>query len=84
MSQVQQLKTREGAVMTFTGQLTVLRSCLIRSLLATALAMAVCNIYVDDIIAALAYPAGKLYFIKPAEAFFIYFKVTLDAGGIYE
>lgn len=44
MSQVQQLKTREGAVMTLTGHLTVLRSCLIRSLLATALAMAVCNI----------------------------------------
>ena len=30
----------------------------------------------------LSAPAGKLYFMKPAEAFFIYFKVMLTAGAI--
>ena len=44
--------------------------------------MAVSYYFIDAIMAFVTAPAGKLYFIKPAEAFFIYFKVLLVSGLI--
>ena len=36
--------------------------------------------YIDDIMHYLTLPAGKLYYIQPAEAFFIYLKAAVFAG----
>lgn len=71
-----------AATMTLTGHLTELRKRLIWAIIATAAGMAVSNYFLDEIMYFLTAPAGKLYFIKPAEAFFIYFKVCLTAGAI--
>lgn len=72
----------DAATMTVTGHLTELRKRLIIAIIATAIGMAVSDYFLDEIMDFLTAPAGKLYFIKPAEAFFIYFKVCLTAGAI--
>ncbi|MCI1750335.1 MAG: twin-arginine translocase subunit TatC [Megasphaera cerevisiae] len=68
--------------MTLTGHLTELRRRLIWSIVITAAGMIVSQYFIDEIMYFLTSPAGKLYFIKPAEAFFIYFKVVLTSGAI--
>lgn len=71
-----------NGTMTVTGHLTELRHRIIISLIALVAGMAICQFYLDDIMYILTKPAGTLYFIKPAEAFFIYFKVALTSGAI--
>lgn len=39
--------------------------------------------FIDLIILFLTAPAGKLYFMRPAEAFVIYFKVAVMTGAIF-
>lgn len=70
------------AVMPLTGHLSELRRRLIISIVMLAVGMILSNFWLDEIMAFLSAPAGKLYFMKPAEAFFIYFKVMLTAGAI--
>ena len=70
------------AVMPLTGHLSELRRRLIISIAMLAVGMILSNFWLDEIMAFLSAPAGKLYFMKPAEAFFIYFKVMLTAGAI--
>ena len=68
--------------MPLTGHLSELRRRLIISIVMLAVGMILSNFWLDEIMAFLSAPAGKLYFMKPAEAFFIYFKVMLTAGAI--
>ena len=68
--------------MPLTGHLSELRRRLIISIAMLAVGMILSNFWLDEIMAFLSAPAGKLYFMKPAEAFFIYFKVMLTAGAI--
>ena len=70
------------AVMPLSGHLSELRRRLLISLVMLAIGMVISNVWLDEIMAFLTAPAGKLYFMKPAEAFFIYFKVMLTAGAI--
>lgn len=55
-----------------------------RRILYSLLAVAVCSIaaygFLDEIVAWLIEPAGKLYYMQPAEAFFVYAKVVVFAG----
>lgn len=73
--------TGEAEVMSFTGHLEVLRQCIIKVLLAAVAGMAVSYFLIDGMIGILTAPAGKLYYMRPAEAFFIYLKIGV-AGGI--
>ena len=59
------------AVMPLTGHLSELRRRLIISIAMLAVGMILSNFWLDEIMAFLSAPAGKLYFMKPAEAFFI-------------
>lgn len=68
--------------MTWIEHLDELRWRLVKSAAAVALGMAVCGLAVDPIMAFLTQPVDKLYFMKPAEAFFIYFKVIFCCGII--
>ena len=56
------------------------RKRLIICLVVVAIAALACYNYVEDIIALLSGPAGKLYFMNPSEVFFTYMEIALYAG----
>ena len=56
------------------------RKRLIICLVVVAIAALACYNYVDDIIALLSGPAGKLYFMNPSEVFFTYMEIALYTG----
>ena len=59
------------------------RKRLIICLVVVAIASLACYNYVDDIIALLSGPAGKLYFMNPSEVFFTYMEIALYAGILF-
>ena len=72
-------KTDE-AVLPLTGHLAEFRRRLIYCLAALALASGASYAYIEDIIAFISAPAGKLYFMQPAEVFFSYLQVAVCTG----
>ncbi len=73
----------EGGVdMSMLEHLTELRKRIIYSIVAIAIGTAVAYNFLDEIMLWLIEPAGKLYYMQPAEAFFVYVKVTLFSGFI--
>lgn len=80
ISQVYADDNTAAASMTFTEHLEELRARIFKILLAVCLGMAVSYLYIDEIVAIITSPAGKLYYLRPAEAFFIYLKVGVVAG----
>ena len=66
--------------MSLISHLEALRTCLIHSFIAVGLGAGVGYFFLDDIMHYLTLPAGKLYYMQPAEAFFTYLKVTVFAG----
>ena len=69
--------------MTILGHLTELRKRILYSLLAVAIGAAAAYNFLDEIMAFLLEPAGKLYYMQPAEAFFVYVKVTIFSGFLF-
>lgn len=59
------------------------RKRLIICLVVVTIAALACYNYVDDIIALLSGPAGKLYFMNPSEVFFTYMEIALYAGILF-
>lgn len=84
--QVQEAEAQESeaqaANMSILAHLTELRRRILYSMLAVAIGSAVAYVFLDKIMAWLVEPAGKLYYMQPAEAFFVYIKVTLFSGFI--
>ena len=72
-------KTNE-AVLPLTGHLEEFRRRLIYCLIALALASGASYAYIEDIIAFISAPAGKLYFMQPAEVFFSYLHTAVFTG----
>lgn len=68
--------------MSMTAHLEELRGRLLTCLLLVVIGMAVNYYFIDEIISFITAPVGKLYFIKPAEAFFMYFKI-LFIGAVF-
>lgn len=66
--------------MTLIEHLSELRSRLLKSLVALAVCTLLCWGFIDSIIGFLTAPASNLYYMRPAEAFFIYLKVALQPG----
>lgn len=66
--------------MSLVDHLTELRKRLIRMILAITLGTGVAYFFLDEIMHHLMKPAGKLYYMQPAEAFFVYLKVCIFAG----
>ena len=69
--------------MTLIDHLGELRRRLIRAILAAVVGMAVSGCFIDFIVAFITAPAGQLYYLRPAEAFFIYVKVAMVAGIVF-
>lgn len=66
--------------MTLTEHLGELRRRILHSLAALAAGTLVSSFYIDEIVAVLTAPATNLYYMRPAEAFFIYIKIALACG----
>lgn len=79
---LEQLRDEEKANMSLLGHLEELRSRIIKILVAAALGAGVAYLFLDQIVAFVTAPAGKLYYMRPAEAFFIYVKVALLSGAL--
>lgn len=76
----EQVSSQTEARMTVTEHLEELRSRIFKILGAALLGMAASYFYIDELVAFFTAPAGKLYYLRPAEAFFIYLKVGVVAG----
>lgn len=68
--------------MPLTAHLQELRSCVLKSLAALLAGSAVSLCFIQDIVCLLTSAAGSLYYMKPAEAFVIYMKLTVFCGLI--
>jgi len=70
----------DDGTMSLTAHLEELRSRIIKSLLAIAFGSCVAYLFLDEITAYLTLPVGKLYYMRPGEAFFTYLKIDIAAG----
>jgi len=66
--------------MTLLRHLEELRRRLIYAILAVGIGSCICYFFIEDIMHYLTLPAGRLYYMQPAEAFFTYLKVALFSG----
>ena len=77
---VQEAPPEDDGTMSLTAHLEELRSRIIKSLLAIAFGGCVAYFFLDEITNYLTLPVGKLYYMKPGEAFFTYLKIDIAAG----
>lgn len=68
--------------MTMLEHLSELRRRFLKCLAALAVCTGLCWGFIDAIVAFLTAPTVNLYYMRPAEAFFIYLKVALVAGTL--
>ncbi|HWR43358.1 twin-arginine translocase subunit TatC [Sporomusa sp.] len=66
--------------MSLIGHLEELRRRIIVMIAAIAVGSLICYFYAAEITGLITAPAGKLYYMNPAEAFFTYLKVSFFAG----
>jgi len=78
-SQAEEISEDDGT-MSLTAHLEELRSRLIKSVLAVIFGSCVSYFFLDEITKFLTSPVGKLYYMKPGEAFFTYLKIDIVAG----
>ena len=70
----------DDGTMSLTAHLEELRSRIIKSLLAVVAGSCVSYLFLDEITNYLTLPVGKLYYMRPGEAFFTYLKIDIAAG----
>ena len=76
----EKVPTEDDGTMPLLEHLAELRSRIIKSLLAIAFGSCVAYFFLDQITQLLTLPVGKLYYMKPGEAFFTYLKIDIAAG----
>lgn len=69
--------------MSFTEHLEELRSRLFKMLFAAVVGFVLSYVFIEAIVGFVTAPAGKLYYMRPAEAFFIYIKLGAFAGCLF-
>ena len=74
------IELADDGTMSLTAHLEELRSRLIKSLLAIAVGSCISYFFLDEIMHYLTLNVGKLYYMKPGEAFFTYIKIDIAAG----
>jgi sec-independent protein translocase protein TatC len=75
-----QIEEQQQGNMSLLKHLDELRTRLIRSFIAIGICSAISYFFVEDIVHFITAPAGKLYYMQPAEAFFTFLKVSLFSG----
>ena len=72
----------DDGTMSLTAHLEELRSRLIKSVLAVVVGSIISYFFLDEITHYLTLHVGKLYYMKPGEAFFTYIKISITGNGI--
>ena len=72
--------TEDTGEMSLIDHLQELRKRLIAAIAAVVISSLVCYFYSQELVHIITAPAGKLYYMNPAEAFFTYLKVSFFAG----
>lgn len=72
--------SEDDGTMSLTAHLEELRSRIIKSLLAVVFGSCFAYLFLDEITNLLTLPVGKLYYMRPGEAFFTYLKIDIAAG----
>lgn len=78
----QAVPSEDDGTMSLTAHLEELRSRIIKSLLAVAVGSCFAWLFLDDITNWMIQPVGKLYYMRPGEAFFTYLKIDVTAGSL--
>ena len=76
----EKVPAEDDGTMPLLEHLAELRSRIIKSLLAIAFGSCVAYFFLDEITQLLTLPVGKLYYMRPGEAFFTYLKIDIAAG----
>ena len=80
MEQTPEKETRDPREMTLVGHLGELRRRIVVSVIAVVAGTLAAYFYIDELMRFVTAPAGKLYFMSPAEGFFAYLKLAVFAG----
>ena len=80
-TEMEQKMMDEAANLSLVGHLSELRRRIIIMVVAIIIGTGIAYYYVDVLLDILLAPAGKLYYMRPTEAFFTYMKVSI-VGGI--
>ena len=75
-----EVPAEDDGSMSLTAHLEELRTRIIRALLAIVAGSGIAYFFLDEITNYLTLPVGKLYYMKPGEAFFTYLKIDIAAG----
>ena len=75
-----QIEEETQGNMSLLKHLDELRTRIIRCLIAIGICSLLCYFFVEEIVHFITAPAGKLYYMQPAEAFFTFLKVSIFAG----
>ena len=78
--EIQPIRNTDEANMPLVDHLQELRRRLIIMIVAVAIGSTTCYFYSTELVHLITAPAGKLYYMNPAEAFFSYLKVSFFAG----
>ena len=81
-TEMEQKMMDEAREISLVGHLSELRKRLIIMAVAVVIGTCISYYYVDFLLEILLKPAGKLYYMKPTEAFFTYMKVSIVGGLI--
>ena len=73
---------KDDGSMSILAHLEELRWRLIRSIISVIVCSGICYYFIEDIMAFISQPVGKLYYLQPSEAFFTYLKVSICCGFI--
>ena len=76
----QEVPPEDDGTMSLTEHLTELRARIIKSLVGIAVGSCIAWFFLDEITNWMVAPVGKLYYMKPGEAFFTYLKIDITAG----
>ena len=80
MDQTPEVENEQLREMTLVGHLGELRRRIVISVIALVAGTLVAYFFVDELMKFVTDPAGKLYFMSPAEGFFSYLKLAVFAG----
>ena len=82
MEKIPEQENKTLREMTLVGHLGELRRRIVISVLAIVVGTIIAYVYVDELMRFVTAPAGKLYFMSPAEGFFAFLKLAVFAGGM--